>query len=203
MGANNPNGRINGKTAKKTNVNDFYPTPYEITEDLFKLEKFDGDVLEPACGQGHMSEIISKYNQTFSFDKFDDSYSRIKHDFLTFETDQEFDNIITNPPFTFAEQFVLKAKKIAKKKIAMILKIQFLEGKSRLKNLWKDKEFPLEYVYIYSGRVGFGDVNNKKVSSALCFAWYVWNKEYKGEPKIRWIEEDKKTSSNTDFNKTL
>jgi hypothetical protein len=41
---------------------DFYPTPTNATEALFRVEKFEGNVLEPACGDGAMSEIIKKYN---------------------------------------------------------------------------------------------------------------------------------------------
>ena len=43
-------------------VGNFFPTPYSMTEQLFTVETFDknGSVLEPACGQGHMVDILKK-----------------------------------------------------------------------------------------------------------------------------------------------
>jgi len=56
---------------------DFYPTPPETTEPLFKFEKFDGNVWECASGDGSMSKVIEKYNPCFSSDiRTDDNVRR-------------------------------------------------------------------------------------------------------------------------------
>lgn len=31
------------------------------------------------------------------------------------------------------------------------------------------------------------DENGKAWSSAMCFAWFVWEKGYKGDPIIKWL----------------
>lgn len=43
--------------------NDFYATPRIATELLLKLETFQKNICEPACGLGHISEvlILNKY----------------------------------------------------------------------------------------------------------------------------------------------
>ena len=68
----------------------------------------------------------------------------------------------------------------------MFLKILFLEGKTR-------KEFFLEnspkVIYVASGRLNCaknGDFD-KYTTGAVCYAWFVWEKGFTGEPVIRWI----------------
>jgi hypothetical protein len=68
----------------------------------------------------------------------------------------------------------------------MLLKIQFLEGQARRKLFEK---YPPKYVYVNSTRQTCyinGDMS-KKMSSASCYCWFVWEKGYTGEPIIRWI----------------
>ena len=39
---------------------DYYATEPRATEWLLKLEQFDGPILEPACGEGHISEVLTR-----------------------------------------------------------------------------------------------------------------------------------------------
>ncbi len=71
-------------------------------------------------------------------------------------------------------------------KVAMLLKIQFLEGKSRNELF---KTYPPEKVYVFSQRVNCaknGEFDKYK-SSAVCYAWFVWRKGFKGSPTIHWL----------------
>lgn len=68
----------------------------------------------------------------------------------------------------------------------MFLKIQFLEGKARRELFEK---YPPRVVYVSSSRLRCamnGDFE-KVASSAICYAWYVWEKGYTGETVLRWI----------------
>ena len=68
----------------------------------------------------------------------------------------------------------------------MFLKIQFLEGQARRKLFEKS---PPKYVYVNSKRqICYinGDMS-KKMSSASCYCWFIWQKGWKGDPSIRWI----------------
>lgn len=104
-------------------------------------------------------------------------------DFLT--TTKQVDHIITNPPFRLAEEFVLHALDCARDKVAMLLKLNFLETTGR-------KEFfqitPLRTVYVFSNRLSFdkGDTPGKG-RGLLAYAWFVWQKNYQGKPWIEWI----------------
>ena len=112
---------------------DYYATEPKATEWLCKLEKFDGRILEPSCGEGHMSEVLKKAGyDVVSRDLVDRGYGEVA-DFLAIDNLAWDGNIVTNPPYKFAQQFVEKALSIIPegKKVAMFLKLTFLEGKAR------------------------------------------------------------------------
>lgn len=164
---------------------DFYPTPPNASEALFRVEKFEGNVLEPACGDGAMSEIIKKYNPVTSWELHDRGYGKTGIDFLSTGL-EEFDNVITNPPFKLAQKFIDTSKMVANKKIAMLLKLAFLEGQGR-QILFSDKSFPLKAVYVFTNRLSFSPTDSGS-SGLIAFAWFVWDKDYQGKPYIDWVK---------------
>ena len=96
-------------------------------------------------------------------------------------------DIITNPPYSHAQEFVEKAMELVEEggKVAMFLKLTFLEGKKR-KELFK--KYPPKVLYVSSSRLQCaknGDFEG--VGTAIAYGWFVWEKGYKGEPVIRWI----------------
>jgi hypothetical protein len=164
--------------------NDFYPTPDHVTMDIMRLEKFCGDIWEPACGDGAMSKVLSiKGNPVYSSDLIDRGYGSAPVNFLT--TYRKVNNIITNPPFILAEKFVYHALQNASNKVAMFLKLSFLEGAAR-KIMFE--QTPLARVYVYSKRVSLRrNGEGKQGSGMIAFAWFVWEQWFEGEPVIRWI----------------
>ena len=75
-------------------------------------------------------------------------------------------------------------------KIAMFLKIQFLEGAKRREMF---KKYPPKYIYVFVKRQAPWnngspvDEKGKPWSSTMCFAWFVWEKGFTGEPIVRWL----------------
>ena len=62
---------------------------------------------------------------------------------------------------------------------------RFLESAKRY-NFFK--KYPPKYVYVYVNRQGCGKgTDNFKNSGAAAYCMYVWQKEIKNEPIIRWI----------------
>lgn len=190
-------GKLAGGNPERGRVeDDFYATDPKSTKALLDNVKFEGDsFLEPCCGQGHISKLIEEYYpnaEVVSQDLVDRGYGNTGIDFLTCEFDRKFDNVITNPPFKLAQEFIEKSLDILNDngKIAMFLKVQFLEGMGR-------KEFfekaPLKYVYVFRARQSPWmngspvDEKGKKWSSTMCFAWFIFEKGYEGEPIIRWL----------------
>jgi len=162
---------------------DFYPTPEHVTRDIMSVELFEGSVWEPACGDGSMSKVIEKFYPVISSDIVDRGYGETGINFLL--ENRIVDNIITNPPFLDAENFVYHALKRTKYKVAMFLKLSFLEGMKR-KIMFEST--PLSCVYVYSHRVSLKRNGVGKTGSGMiAFAWFVWEQGYEGEPVIRWI----------------
>lgn len=175
----------------KREKNDFYPTPRYVTELLLKSENFSSMVWEPACGAGDISLVLSANGfQVYSTDLNADKYGfGEKLNFLSIRNNKRIDNIITNPPFSLATEFILKSKELAQSKIALFLRTNFLEGEKRYK-MFKDKVFPLKCIYQFTKRVAFGGY----YSGMLSFAWFVWDKSWIGEPTIRWFDPSEQKS---------
>ena len=183
--------RIDGRGIagrKRNDGVDFYPTPEWATEALMVREKFEGEIWEPACGNGRMSRVLEKYNEVYSSELRNNGYGKTGIDF--FSKFKIVDNIVTNPPYYCAKKFVERAKSLANKKVAMFLKLTFLESINRYK-FFSDKEFPLKKVWIFCRRVQLykeGEVKPKN-SGMIAFAWYIWDKNYKGKPTLGWIND--------------
>lgn len=182
---------LSGTSVSRARVeNDYYATPTESTKALLNEENFVGNILEPCCGEGHISKVLKEYGyDVISNDLVDRGYGEYNQDYLT-STNLKADNVITNPPFKYAKEFVEKSLQDTTGKVAMFCKIQLLEGVSR-KELFENT--PLKTVYVFSKRqnpLRNGspvDENGKKWSSTMCFAWFVWEHGYEGNPEIKWL----------------
>jgi hypothetical protein len=171
--------------------NDYYATPPEAVEMLLERESFIGDIWEPACGEGHISKVLERHGyNVLSSDLVNRGYGNLSVDFLSINEKyiKYMVNIITNPPYKFAKEFVLKALEIIPDgyKIAMFLKLTFLESKSRRELFDK---YPPKVLYVSSSRLECAKNGNFKKSgtTAIAYGWYVWEKGFKGEPVIRWF----------------
>jgi hypothetical protein len=167
---------------------DHYPTPPAVIERLLEREDFDGTIWEPACGEGNISNVlINNGFKVYSSDIIDYKFGRI-HDFLNPPNVVDYpivDNIITNPPFNQALEFVKMSKKYSREKVAFLLKTQFLEGVERYE-MFQDRDFPLKKIYQFTRRLSFS-TSNTTTGGMIAFAWYIWERGYEGEPTIDWI----------------
>lgn len=171
-------------------VNDYYATEPKAVRLLLEVETFSPFVWECACGGGHLArELEAAGYQVYATDLIDRGFG-YQQDFLSASAPPiDCFDIITNPPYKLAKEFVEHALEISGKgrKIAMFLKIQFLEGKSR-RELFK--KYPPKTVYVSSDRLRCamnGDFDKRAEHSAVCYAWYVWEKGYEGDTVLRWI----------------
>ena len=175
-------------------TNDYYATPPIATELLLGLETFSTDILEPCCGQGHISKVLEAHGYNVeSFDLIDRGYGTGGVDFLQYNETIDKD-IITNPPYVQAAEFVEHAMDIITNghKVAMFLKLTFLEGQGRRELFVK---YPPKIVYVSVSRLGCAkngefkiDKNgNLKADSAVAYCWYIWQKGFKGSPELKWF----------------
>ena len=176
--------------------NDFYATDRDSVRDLFQNAEIDGEhFYEPCVGQGHVADVIKEffpYAKVFGSDLVNRGYpDTLQRDFIKDDFDIKTDWVITNPPYSLAKDFVDRSLAISYKGVAMFLKIQFLEGQARKE--WF-KNTPLKYIYVFSKRqdplrdgMELNPKTGKKWGSTMCFAWFVWEHGYVGDPMIRWI----------------
>lgn len=184
-------------TDKEREQNDYYATEPKALELLLELEKFDHYVWEPACGEGHLSEVLKSHGYNVkSSDVVNRGFVGTETlDFLKVKKEdikQDFSrDIITNPPYKYAKEFVEHALEISmdSTKIAMFLKVQFLEGKAR-KELFE--KHPPKTIYVSSSRLlcaknGEFQKMRDGGGSAVAYAWFIWEKGFNGDTVVRWF----------------
>ena len=169
---------------------DYYATEPKAMELLLEVEEFAPVVWECACGEGHLSKVLEAHGyEVVSTDLIYRGFGRKEPvDFLKEPVTGFTGDIITNPPYKYALEFVRKALDCVRVggKVAMFLKLQFLEGKRR-KQFFLDN--PPRTVYVSSSRLlcAMNGDFEKIASSAVAYAWFVWEKGFCGNPKIKWI----------------
>jgi hypothetical protein len=165
---------------------DYFPTPSWATEALIANEQFSGDIWECACGDGSMSRVLEKTGQRVtSSDLYDRPYGDAGVDFLT--ADRTSDNIVTNPPYNSAEGFVKAGLEKANKKLALLLRLAFLEGSNRNRTIFTLT--PPTRVWVFSERITFYPAGAKIAGSGTtAYAWFVWDKENMGRTELKWLQ---------------
>jgi len=178
-------------TDKERQNEDYYATDPIAAKLLLEVETFDKNIWECACGEMHLSKVFEENGYNVRSSDIVDRCGNEVYNFLSNDNKSWNGDIITNPPYKYAVDFVYKAMNIINdgNKVAMFLKVQFLEGKSR-KELFK--KYPPKVVYVSSSRIMCsknGDFQKMQEGggSAVAYAWYVWEKGYKGDTIIKWI----------------
>jgi hypothetical protein len=174
--------------------NDWYKTPYWGTKSLILNETFNGNILEPCCGSGEMSEVLKEINtNVISSDLIYRGYdgSSVK-DFLSdidYPLNIKYDNIITNPPFNLAEEIFTKAYKLSNEKVCLLLRTAFLESSSRYNNIFSN--IPPSRIWVFSERLTMykGDVTNApKNGGTTSYSWFIWDKASTNNySEIKWF----------------
>ena len=185
-------------TDKERERDDYYATDPVAVDKLLTVEQPNRRIWECACGEGHLSKRLAERGyKVYSTDIRDRGYEHFdgELDFLTVQ-DAPFEgyyfDILTNPPYRYAKEFVLKALDLLPNgcRCYMFLKLTFLEGKARYEELFKN--YPPCGIYVFSERVlcaKNGEFERMRESGGSCvaFAWFVWEKGYKGETTVGWI----------------
>lgn len=137
---------------------DYYATNPQAVKTLLAHYSFNGSTfLEPCVGGGHIAKTINDFytgeKEMTCLDIVDRGYpNTIVQDFLTWDTDKRFEAIITNPPYSLAQEFIEKGMSLLTEngQMAMFLKIQFLEGAKRKEFFSK---YPPKYIYTFRNRM--------------------------------------------------
>lgn len=153
-------------------------------------------VWEPAAGEGHMSEVLKEFfAKVHASDVFD--YGRgyahgafvadkigLVDDLSRCPFDPDW--IITNPPFSLAEAFVVRALAEARVGVAIIMPTRWLEGIERYENIFST--IPPTIVAISVERIPMTKGRwDPAASTATSYIWFVWDKRRGGRTDTIWI----------------
>lgn len=185
---------INHTNAERAS-DDYYATDPRNLEELLQYEHFSKNVWECAAGGGHLVKVLREHGHevkaTDIADRGCPGYEYL--DFL--QNDGKFDgDIITNPPYRYTTDFIIKALEAVPDghKVAMLLRLQSLEGVDRYERVFREN--PPRYVYVFVSRhiCAPNGKFEEVTGSAVAYCWFVWVKGYRGEPNIRWIPPKEK-----------
>lgn len=157
---------VGGNSAYGRAESDFYPTPPEATVALMEFLRIPKGKLiwEPACGEGDMVEAIGQIGYNCIGTDI-----RSGKDFLT--TDKiPCDWIITNPPFSLAEQFIKRCVE-HNVNFALLLKSQYWHSKKRYPLFFS---FPPKFILSLTWRPDFLFKKRGSGSPLMDVMWCVW-----------------------------
>lgn len=183
LGASNHSGR-------ERVPGDYYATSPEAVDRLAAAIPLPAVIWEPACREGHLSRRLAELGHTvYSSDLIDRGFGETRDFFQADGCPPDCSCILTNPPYSKGAEFVLHALDIlpAYGTCFMFLKTTFLEGKTRYESLFRNN--PPLCVYQFISRVTCapgGDFSAIK-SSAVSYAWFLWEKGFRGPTILRWI----------------
>lgn len=177
---------------------DYFPTPPWAARAGGELIRFIDPLArtlwEPACGEGHMAAALGEAFAVYSSDIHPFGYGDTI-DFLSEAAAVPHcgaegpilpDWIVTNPPFRTAADFLRLGLSRSRRGVALLLRLQFLEGAARYRLLHGAE--PLSVCAVFSERVpmtlGRWD---PAASTATGYAWLLWRKGQPGPPQLRGI----------------
>jgi len=179
--------RSTAPDSEKREKDDFYPTDPVAVDLLLKHEKFVGPVWECACGDGAISKRLEAHGITHvDTDLVDRGYGTPRVDFLM-ECMLLAPDIITNPPFKLALQFMQHAHQLKVRKLALFLPVRAIGGKKR--GLFYKKSF-LKTVYVLLDRPDMwrNGIKESENGGMIDFAWFVWDNEADSlNPTVKFI----------------
>ena len=97
--------------------------------------------------------------------------------------------IVQNPPFKLALEFVQHSLELLERGelLFSLHRLLFLEGGERFGKLYGNKQKP-KYVFVFAKRVSCIAPNvPNKGQNAMCYAWFMWQKGFRGNTQIKWI----------------
>lgn len=160
---------------------DFYPTPANATRELLKRINIVSPVLEPCVGRGDMADVLRtdpRVGLVFTND-LDRTHLADWHDDATWEgfwrTLPPIEYVVTNPPFSKADQILPLAWKYARVGVAMLLRISYLEP-CEGRGAWLAEHPPSKLIVL--PRISF--TGDGDTDMATC-AWFVWDRACCGQ----------------------
>ncbi len=172
------------------NARDWYQEPARSVYALLDVEPFNGYTHDPACGAGNIPICFKERGlDAGGSDIVDRGYGNVEKDFLSslwLHLDDPISNIVTNPPFGDATEFLLKSLEIATDKVCILQRLSWLEGKAR-RQIFENTN--LARVWVFSGRISMppGGSDQPAKGGSVAYSWFVWQRGHRGPPTLGWL----------------
>jgi len=172
--------------------NEFYPTPPEATRALLSVERFDGSIWEPACGEGAIARVLTDIgHKVVATDLIEYGFGISGVDFLK-ELRPRAKHIVTNPPYGsgLADAFTNKALEFAGQTggtVAMLLNLSSLSHRRRT-GWWKQK--PPARLYAIDDIVCWPANRYGPAPEYFTkhrYVWAVWTPNHQGPSAFWWL----------------
>jgi len=166
---------------------DCYDTPEVAVEALLRVEQLPELIWEPACGAGNIVRVLRAAGHKVIATDLNNRgcpHGRSGVDFLLLGGPRfDCDAIVTNPPFTLAEEFLELALDRAPL-VVMLLRLAFYESERRRDIL---EDCGLARIHVFRRRLPMmhrEGWQGRKANSGMAFAWYIWDRNHTGSTVI-------------------
>ena len=178
---------------------DFYETdPFAVEKLIEKLSEnhipIPATIIDSSVGRGSIANVFEDTGRkVIGYDIVDRGWQGTILKDYRFVTERcvpkhETIMIVENPPYKLSLEFIQHGLSLIKdgNYLCSLQKIQFLESERR-KPFFEST--PPKYVFVFSKRcMTYRDGQFEKYkSSMMCYAWFVWEKGYKGDTILKWI----------------
>lgn len=180
--------RVKGSIANGTHPDrdptDFYATPPAFTRLLLDTVRIDGPVLEPAAGDGAITDVlVSAGIETESWDILPRRDDVAEANFLTSNIQAGQFDIVTNPPFKLWPDFFERARAVASRHVAFVAPLSIVNSSGRYQRIWKVWRPAL---IILAPRYQHIRTAKGIVPSQFTHVWVVWDRQHYGPTEFQW-----------------
>lgn len=196
-----------GKTMRQED--DFYATDPIAVEKLLDncsdylssyfrdMQFMNYSIWECACGNGNLVHALRNRGYAVLATNIKDRGCGLSSvDFLKVDPKKFFaryrepHTILTNPPYSLATEFIEHALEILPERglYIALMNITYLAGQKRYQRVYSKGS--LREIYVFSKRIECwknGEHPKDKCGSIANYAWYVFQKGYKGQPTLYWL----------------
>jgi len=176
---------------------DLYETPACAVEALLRVEKLPPRIWEPATGRGAIVRVLREHGHTVIASDLV-HYGFPLHfvgDFLAqTKAPSGCECVLTNPPFRIVDRFIAHALNLCPR-VIMLARLALLESVRRTEIL---ERRGLTRIHIFRNRLPMMHRDGwagPRASSAMPFAWFVWERERRGPIVVDRISAERETES--------